>query len=72
MAGQIVGASTACLGVGFTMEIPGILESGITYVWESSPSGLNTWTTIAGALSNAYTTSSGITEDTDYRVRVIC
>lgn len=72
MAGQIVGASTAWLGVGFTMEIPGILESGITYVWESSPSGLNTWTTIAGALSNAYTTSSGITEDTDYRVRVIC
>lgn len=45
-------------------------NSGITYQWESSPAGANTFTDIAGANSDSY--SATVTASTDYQCKVTC
>jgi hypothetical protein len=44
--------------------------AGITYQWQSSPTGTNTWSDISGATTNPYTAS--VSASTDYRCKVIC
>src|SRR5690606_23410422 len=47
------------------------VAAGITYQWESSPAGTNTWSPIPGATSSSYTENNQ-TADTDYRCIVTC
>ncbi len=44
---------------------------GITYQWESSPAGLNTWTPISGATANTYAVT-GVSVSTDYHCILTC
>jgi hypothetical protein len=44
---------------------------GITYVWESSPAGANTWTVISAATTNTYV-ATGISISTDYHCILTC
>src|SRR5690606_25353571 len=60
-----------CGGVPLNLTLNGAtLASGITYQWQSSPAGANTWTDIVGANTMAYTTNQNIA--TDYRCVVTC
>ncbi len=45
--------------------------TGITYQWQSSPAGANTWTNISGATSTTYTTPT-VTTSTDYQCVLTC
>lgn len=45
---------------------------GISYEWEESPAGANTWTAISGATNPFYTIAAGISTATDYRLKVTC
>jgi hypothetical protein len=44
---------------------------GITFAWESSPAGLNTWTPIGGATTNTYI-ATAVTVSTDYHCILTC
>ncbi len=68
----IQGPSSICPSTAFALNLDPVLETGITYVWQSSPLGLNNWTTIAGVNSANYTNVAGITNAMDYRVVVTC
>ncbi len=62
--------ATACPGTPFNLGITAtVTGSGITYQWQSSPDNV-TYTNIAGATNNSYTTS--LTADTWYRLAVTC
>jgi len=64
--------SQACPATSFTLSLSGSsISSGLTYQWQSSPSGANTWSNIPGATTFPYTVSS-ITASTDYRCVVTC
>jgi hypothetical protein len=68
-------ATTACIGSNFTLSTVGstsnISNSGITYQWQSSATGLNgTWANINGANATTYTTSQSAS--TYYRMYVVC
>ena len=67
----ITGPSTICVSTGFTLTGSEVLESGISYQWQSSPDGA-TWTDIAGATSFTRTVATGITSDTYFRLNVTC
>jgi hypothetical protein len=45
--------------------------TGITYQWQSSPAGANTFTSISGATDYTYS-ATGVTTSTDYRCVVTC
>ena len=69
--GAVVGPSSVCSGVNFTLNLSGIYVSGgLTLQWQSSPASANTFTDIAGANSQSYTTSQ--TTAKDYRCKVTC
>ncbi|MBS1782536.1 MAG: hypothetical protein JSS78_05685, partial [Bacteroidetes bacterium] len=62
-----------CANAPFSLHDTGYaVVSGITYTWESSPAGANTWTTIATATSVNYTVTSGIATATDFRFKAVC
>lgn len=67
-------STTPCAGSNFTLSLDNNYSTvtGITYQWESSPAGANTYTTMAGANTNSYTVTGGITANTDYRCLVTC
>src|SRR5690554_2161451 len=73
-AGTVTGPAEMCSGLPFDVEMnaPTTLENGITYQWQSSPSGANAWNNISGATSLTYNVSSGISAATDYRMVVTC
>jgi hypothetical protein len=62
----------ACANVPFNLALTGAtMGTGITYQWQSSPAGANTFTNIAGATSISYTVANQ-TAATDYRCIVTC
>src|SRR5690554_4360923 len=72
-AGTISGPTEICATVPFTLEMDNpIFEAGITYQWQSSPAGADTWADIAGADHFNHTMSDGITDATDFRLIVTC
>lgn len=46
--------------------------TGITYQWQSSPAGANTWTNITTGGTNASYSATSVTASTDYRRQTIC
>src|SRR5690554_1489228 len=77
-SGPVVAGTATSTGTGicpsksFTLGLNGsTVGSGITYQWQSSPAGLNTFTDIAGAV-NANHNVPFITGDTDFRCIVTC
>ncbi|HLS71807.1 MAG TPA: T9SS type A sorting domain-containing protein, partial [Chitinophagaceae bacterium] len=73
-AGTISSTATeACSDEDFTLTASGMTGpgNGLTYQWQESPSGLNTWTDIAGA-NSPNLTINGVSDDTDYRFVVAC
>src|SRR5690554_592166 len=74
VAGTISSTATeACSDEDFTLSASGMTGpgNGLTYQWQESPAGLNTWTDIAGANSSNITIN-GVSDDTDYRLKVNC
>ncbi|PJJ66608.1 GEVED domain-containing protein [Chryseobacterium geocarposphaerae] len=64
--------TNACANVPFNLSLTGAtMGTGITYQWQSSPAGANTFTNIAGATSISYTVANQ-TAATDYRCIVTC
>ncbi len=66
------GPDEVCASVDFSLSMDPILETEITYLWQSSPAGADTWTDIAGATQSVYNATGGITSETDYRLIVTC
>ncbi|WP_201979739.1 beta strand repeat-containing protein [Hymenobacter rubidus] len=65
-------ASTVCAGTSFTLSAPNPGNiTGLSYQWQSSPAGANTFANLSGATASTYTVSSQ-TAATDYRVVVTC
>lgn len=55
-----------------TLSVSGASNTpGITYQWQSSPAGANTFTDISGATTTSYA-ATGIAASTDYRLLVTC
>jgi hypothetical protein len=60
-----------CSGGNISLSLQGYsVGAGITYQWESSPSGMNNFTLIAGATNPMYSTT--MTGSLDYRASVTC
>src|SRR5690625_4533595 len=73
-AGTISSTSTnVCEDEDFTLSATGMTGTGngLTYQWQESPAGANTWTDIAGA-NTPNLTINGVSDDTDYRFVVAC
>lgn len=71
VSGPVIGPSSACSGVNFTLNLSGTyVSNGLTLQWQSSPASANTFTDIAGANSQSFTTSQ--TTAKDYRCIVAC
>ncbi|MBS1783530.1 MAG: hypothetical protein JSS78_10725, partial [Bacteroidetes bacterium] len=65
--------NSACPNTSFNLnDTAYTIGAGISFQWESSPSGMNTFLPISGATSTIYTVSSGISTATDYRLKVTC
>ncbi|MBS1590198.1 MAG: hypothetical protein JST52_11350, partial [Bacteroidetes bacterium] len=45
---------------------------GLSYQWETSASGANSWSAITNATTATFTVSAGITVATDYRLKITC
>ncbi|MDB5233141.1 MAG: hypothetical protein JWR44_134 [Hymenobacter sp.] len=67
-------ASAVCTGTGFTLNAAGIAAgtSGLTYQWQSSPAGANTFTNLGATQAAASYTVAGQPAATDYRLVVTC
>lgn len=64
--------NTLCSTGNSTISLSGASSTpGITYQWQSSPAGANTFADIGGANSTTYN-AVGIAASTDYRCRVTC
>ncbi|WKW46340.1 GEVED domain-containing protein [Myroides sp. JBRI-B21084] len=72
-AGTAVASETAaCIGKPINLSLSGnTIASGITFQWQSSPAGANTFTDISGATGPMHTIASQTTA-TDYRCVVTC
>jgi hypothetical protein len=63
--------SLLCSAGNVSLTLSGASTSpGITYQWQSSPAGANTFTDISGATGTAYT--AAVSASTDYRCVVTC
>lgn len=64
-----------CQAATSTLTVTGFSAgTGISFQWESSPAGANTWTNVStgtGATTNTYT-SGTISSSTDFRCKVTC
>jgi len=70
--GTVSGPSSVCSAVPFNLTLSGFtIGQGIAIQWESSPAGMNTWTSIPGATNALYNVASQ-TSATDYRATVTC
>ncbi|WP_139422046.1 GEVED domain-containing protein [Chryseobacterium mulctrae] len=64
--------SNTCANTAFNLSLTGATSGGgITYQWQSSPAGANTFTNIAGATTLSYSVTNQ-TVATDYRCVVTC
>ncbi|KQS94246.1 GEVED domain-containing protein [Chryseobacterium sp. Leaf394] len=64
--------SSACANTPFTLSLAGATSAGgITYQWQASPAGANTFTNIVGATTMSYSVTNQ-TAATDYRCVVTC
>jgi len=62
----------ACANTPFSLSLSGVtIASGLTFQWQSSPAGTNTFTNITGATASGYTVANQTTA-TDYRCIVTC
>ncbi|GAB3579652.1 GEVED domain-containing protein [Hymenobacter daeguensis] len=65
--------ASACVGNSFTLNTTGAaFGSGISYQWQSSPAGANTFTNLGASQATAAYTVANQTAATDYRVVVTC
>jgi len=68
----VASAAAICPTASSNLSLTGVsAASGLTYQWESSPAGANTWTPIANATTATYTVS-GLSAATDYHAVVTC
>jgi len=71
-AGTASATSRNCNSQPFTLSLTGATMAGnMTYQWQSSPQGANTWTNLTNATSTSYTVTNQ-TVATDYRCVVTC
>ncbi|MDR0801169.1 GEVED domain-containing protein, partial [Fluviicola sp.] len=64
--------ANACAGVSFNVSLTGAtVGGGVTYQWQSSPAGANTWANISGATGAFYTVTNQ-TAASDYHCIVTC
>lgn len=72
-AGVLTGISVCPLSA-FTVTNTGYTSaSGISYLWEMrSPVGVGLWTPVAGATGPYFTSATGITAETEYRLTMTC
>ncbi|MDO7874124.1 GEVED domain-containing protein [Hymenobacter sp. ASUV-10] len=63
-----------CGGVGFTLNATGVVAgtTGLSYQWQSSPAGANTFTNLGSAQADASYAVSSLAASTDYRLIVTC
>ncbi|HTN45642.1 MAG TPA: GEVED domain-containing protein [Flavipsychrobacter sp.] len=67
----VSGPSSACNATNFNLSATGFSTGvGISYQWESSPAGLNSWAPIANATLPTYTANQSV--PTDYRFVTYC
>src|SRR5690554_1795941 len=72
VAGTASAPARSCSSQPVDLSLTGnTVAAGITYQWESSPAGTNTWSPIPGATASSYTETNQ-TVDTDYRCIVVC
>jgi hypothetical protein len=65
--------TTACVGSSFTLSLTGAsFGSGVSYQWQSSPAGANTFTNLGSSQATSSYTVASQTAATDYRVVVTC
>ncbi len=66
-----ISSASSCPGVNFTLSASGLTTgTGITYQWQSSPTGAAPWTDIVGANASTLTTST--TSTMYYRLFTTC
>ncbi|MFD2717227.1 beta strand repeat-containing protein [Hymenobacter monticola] len=67
-------ATTVCSGTGFTLNATGIAAgtTGLSYQWQSSPAGANTFTNLGTAQATAGYSIASQTAASDYRLVVTC
>lgn len=66
-----ISSATGCAATSFTLSATGTTSgSGITYQWQSSPTGSGSWTNIASATSTSLATTALVT--TYYRLVTTC
>ena len=67
----VIPTAAVCIGGKVVLTSQGYsVGTGTTYQWESSPTGQNTWTPIAGATNSNYNTT--FSAPMDYRLIVTC
>ncbi|RYZ56391.1 MAG: T9SS type A sorting domain-containing protein [Sphingobacteriales bacterium] len=67
------GPASACANSNFNLTASGFSTGiGLTYQWEESPAGTNTWTAITNATNPSYTVAGGIAAGMDYRFITTC
>ncbi|MBS1741150.1 MAG: hypothetical protein JST88_11505, partial [Bacteroidetes bacterium] len=72
-AGTAFGPTGVCANTSFTINDSAYtVAAGISFQWQSSPSGMNTWSPVTGATSPIYTIAAGINAAMDYRLVVTC
>lgn len=71
-AGIIANTNITCAGGSYTFSPSGTSMAGnLSYIWEQSVNGGNTWTTVPGAITQTYTTPA-LYDTIMYRMIVIC
>ncbi len=72
-AGTVDPSFTICANTTFTIKTTGVtMEDGISGIWQSSPTGANTWTDMALATGSSYSVGGGIISGMDYRYIATC
>ncbi len=67
-----VSPTTGASGTTFNLSLSGVtVAGGLTYQWESSPTGTGSWTAITGATNSTYSVA-GISSTTYYHCIVTC
>ncbi len=68
---SVIGPSSACSGVNFTLNLTGsYVSNGLTLQWQSSPAAANSFTDISGANSQSLSVSQ--ISANDYRCKITC
>jgi len=74
-AAGLASASQAavCAGIPFNLSSDVVSQGGFSYQWQSSTDGGTTWSNLGTVQTSvAYAITTGITQNTDYRVIVTC